>query len=164
MAKNRIIKEELLYDPITKWFYQYLSSKYKKSEVIVWDSHSVLLSRLLQNKGFHNYFNMFDTFEIKVDISAIIIHGNEAQLGFVEVKSGYIRLTNVGQLLGYCKVAQPIEAFIISPLYISSPLHNLIVKYGRHNILDYGTSKIKIAKWNSNTDSIEHNTLIPRGL
>lgn len=88
--------EKQLYKPITNWLKTYLSSKYKKSNVLVWDSHSVLLSKLLQQTGYHRYFPQFDTFEIKVDITALIKTADKAELCFVEVKTRPISLKDIG--------------------------------------------------------------------
>lgn len=163
MVSMNKIDEKALYEPISEWFERYLCSKYGKSKVYVWDSHNVYLSKLLQQHNLHRYFQQFDTFEIKVDISAVILQNDNAQLGFVEVKSSLIRLAHIGQLLGYCRVANPIEAFLISPFEISNPLHSLLIKYGKLGTLDYGKNKIKIAKWKPDANDIEYNSLIPRG-
>ncbi len=157
------INEKLLYPYISEWLNKYLSTKYKNVNIAVYDSHSINLSRLLQTKSIHTYFPEFDTFEIKVDITAIITVKTKTDLVFIEVKSNPITLKDVGQLLGYCRVAKPIEAFLISPKNMSTALFNLLIKYGKTDILEFDRNVIKIVKWNNESNDIDYSSIIPRG-
>lgn len=156
-------EEKSLYPYIREWFENYLRSKYRSANVSVFDTHNRILSRFLQENGFHIHFPMFDTFEIKVDLSGIIERKGTFDLAFVEVKKNPINLRDVGQLLGYCKVANPLSAFIISPNWISTPLHRLILNYGKENILQFSNRKIRVAEWNLDSKSINYDNLLPRG-
>ena len=166
MMKKKMNKvdEKYLYPYIKEWFESYLKSKYKSAKVAVFDTHNRVLSRLLQDEGLHRYFPLFDTYEIKVDLTGIIEHKNVFDLAFIEVKIKSISLRDVGQLLGYCRVANPISAFLISPNWISTPLQNLILNYGKENILHYSNKKIRIAEWNFDSQSINYDKILPRGL
>lgn len=157
-------REEVLYGPIVKWFEDILRSKYKKYEIEVYDTHKEKLSKFLQRKGYHKYFSLFDTFEIQVDITAILRRKEEVGLAFIEVKSGYYNLKDVGQLLGYCHVAKPIIAIIISPYGPSKALKRLIQTYGRNEVLKYEENKyIKMVEWNERTQDIEYQSILPVG-
>ena len=155
--------EYSLYPVIKGWFNNYLKSKFRKTEIEVFDTHRRTLSKFLQENNFKNNFPLCDTFEIKVDLTAIIKQKNAINLAFIEVKSGQVRLRDIGQLLGYCKVADPLLAFLISPNWISVPVHHLLINYGKQNILEYNNKKIVIAEWNEVTNSINFNRIIPRG-
>ena len=157
-------EEKYLYPYIREWYENYLKSKFKSANITVFDTHNRVLSRFLQEEGLHIYFPLFDTYEIKVDLTGIIEHKKVFDLAFIEVKRKSVSLRDVGQLLGYCRVANPISAFLISPNWISTPLQNLILNYGRENILQYSNRKIKIAEWNSDSQSINYDKTLPRGL
>ncbi|MBC8491425.1 MAG: hypothetical protein H8D42_02595 [Candidatus Marinimicrobia bacterium] len=152
-----------LYPVITVWLKNYLLSKYKNAEISVFDTHKTNLSKFLQIKSLHRKFSEFDTFEIKTDITAVLTIKERTELVFVEVKSNPITLKDIGQLLGYCRVAKPIEAFLISPEGISTALHNLLIKYGKIDILGFEKNMIKIAKWNIDSNDIDYSSIIPRG-
>jgi len=152
-----------LYPNIIEWMRKYLKPKYKGAIIEVYDSHSIYLSKLLQRKKLHTNFKDFDTYAIKVDLTAIITDKNKTELAFVEVKSTPITLKDVGQLLGYCRIADPLEAFLISPKGMSTALHNLLIKYGKIDILGFNNKTIKIARWNIDNNDIDYSSIIPRG-
>jgi hypothetical protein len=73
------------------------------------------------------------------------------------------------QILGYARVAEPPEAFLISTNGVGSSIQNLIKKYDRSDVLDYkweksiSTRKVILGKWDRNTKSLDPNTVLPPG-
>lgn len=105
--------EKELYEPIGIWFQDYLKEK-MKNEAVVHDTSSQYLDNFVA--GREELFDLFDfceEFKIKPDLVGFIAEKKE--LGFVEVKIGELTLKDIGQLLGYCLVANPVVAFLISP-------------------------------------------------
>ena len=60
-------------------------------------------------------------------------------------------MANVGQLLGYCMVAQPKEAILVSNKMPASSLIRSI--QSNPGILDYGAGRISLAVWQN--DNLE---------
>ena len=103
--------------------------------------------------------------EIKVDITGFILDPlKRYELVFVEVKEKPIVLKDVGQLLGYCKIAEPLIAFIISPNWISRKLNTLFEVFGRTDVLKYAPGRlITICDWDIKRRTINTRKIIPAG-
>lgn len=72
------------------------------------------------------------------------------KLVFVEVKDEGLTIQSIGQLLGYCLVAQPEEAILVSPEEPNMALKLLLT--ADSSFLQYGQDlRIKIATWVDNT-------------
>lgn len=168
MEKKKMI-EENLYAPIVNWLKIFLKGHFRKSYIIVEDTHRVKLSDFIFAKGAHKFFSDYTLYDIKVDITGMIINVESAKLVLVECKTKPIKLLDVGQLLGYSLVVKPSFSFLISPEGISAPLFSLFRNYGRYDILEYpfekgNKKKILLCKWNINKNDIEWNEIIPPGI
>jgi hypothetical protein len=162
------MSEELLYKPISDWLFQFLKYRYKRFEIIVEDTHKIRLSDFLFKRNIHKFFPAYKVYDIKVDITGVILNSNSGRLVFVECKTKQIKLLDVGQLLGYSLVARPIYSFLISPQGISAPLFLLIKNYGRYDILGYSVDKRKdrkiiLCQWDESKKDINWNNIIPPG-
>jgi hypothetical protein len=142
-----------------------LQSKFKNARICVEDTPKKALSKWLLEKGFHKYFPYYQTYEIEVDVTGVILKSNkEAYLGFIECKLGKISLRDFSQLLGYSKVALPLYSIILSPKGISQSLNLLFNIARRNDILYYSTDKhIFIATWLEREKEIDFSTIIPKG-
>jgi hypothetical protein len=156
--------EKELYPEVVKWLERYLKEKFSKAGIKAYDTSCQDLSDFLRRHKLHLFFPEFETYVIKVDITASLKHKDKCDLAFVECKLNPINLKDISQLLGYSKVVKPKYAFIISPTGISSPVNTLIKIYKRYDILEYSENlKIKIAQWNKTTQEIDISTLLPPG-
>jgi hypothetical protein len=156
--------EKEIYPQIVQWLSKYLKSHYKKSKIIVKDTHTIALSKFLKVIGMDKKFPEYTAYDIKVDVTGVISSFNKTHLVFVECKINFIKLLDVGQLLGYSLVAKPIFSFLVSPKGISDSLHNLLKIYGRYDILKYDKERsIKIAKWDINKKEPLWDSLLPPG-
>ena len=156
--------EHELYPEVIKWFEKYLKAKYSKAKIKSYDTSRQDLSEFLRHHKLHLFFPEFETYVIKVDITASIEYKNNCDLAFVECKLKPINLNDISQLLGYSKVVKPKHSFIISPAGISSPVNTLIKIFKRYDILEYEAgSRIRIAQWNKITQEIDISTLLPPG-
>jgi hypothetical protein len=156
--------EKELYPEVIKWLEKYLKGKYPKAGIKAYDTSRQDLSDFLRRHKLHLFFPEFETYVIKVDITASIKHKDRCDLAFVECKLGPINLKDISQLLGYSKVVKPKYSFIISPVGISSPVNTLIKIYKRYDILEYSQGlRLKIAQWNKATQEIDISTLLPPG-
>ncbi len=156
--------EKELYPEIIKWLEKYLKGRYPKAEIKAYDTSRQDLSEFLRRHKLHLFFPEFETYVIKVDITASIKYKDKCDLAFVECKLNSINLNDISQLLGYSRVVRPKHSFIISPNTISVPVSTLIKIFKRYDILEYATgSRIRIAQWNKITQGIDVSTLLPPG-
>lgn len=92
-------------------------------------------------------FEFCENFKIKPDIVGFLRDTKE--LIFVEVKDEELTIQSIGQLLGYCLVAQPKEAVLVSPKEPTMALKLLLT--ADTSFLAYAPDKkIKIATWRNN--------------
>lgn len=156
--------ESELYPEVIKWFERYLRGKYPKAEIKAYDTSRQDLSEFLRRIKDNSFFPEFETYVIRVDITATIKYKDKCDLAFVECKLNSINLNDISQLLGYSKVVRPRHSFLLSPDNISSPVNTLIKIFKRYDILEYMEgSRIKIAQWNKLTQEIDISTLLPPG-
>ena len=156
--------ESELYPEVIKWFEKYLKGRYPKAEIKAHDTSRQDLSEFLRRSKIHLFFPEFETYVIKVDITATIRYKDKCDLAFVECKLNSINLNDISQLLGYSKVVKPKHSFIISPDSVSSPVNTLIKIFKRYDILEYQLNhRIRIAQWNKIKQEIDLSTLLPPG-
>lgn len=158
------INESELYPDVIRWLERYLKDKHLRTEIKAYDTSRQDLSEFLRRHKLHSFFAEFETYVIKVDITAVIKNNDKCELAFVECKLNPINLKDISQLLGYSKVVKPKYSFIISPSGISAPVNSLIKIFKRYDILEYQKGlKIKIAQWNKVAREIDISTLLPPG-
>lgn len=156
--------EKELYPEVIKWLEKYLKGKYPKAEIKAYDTSRQDLSEFLRHHKLHSFFPEFETYVIKVDITASIKYKDKCDLAFIECKLNPINLNDMSQLLGYSRVVRPKHSFIISPNTISAPVSTLIKIFKRYDILEYAAgARIRIAQWNRRIQGIDVATLLPLG-
>lgn len=138
--------EQQLYKPMCLYLEKVLSEKYKQ-KVIVHDTSAFYLDKFIVQNGLEQEFEFCDNYKIKPDIVGFL-RGSK-KLVFVEVKDEELTIQSIGQLLGYCLVAQPKEAILVSPKEPNMALKMLLT--ANSSFLQYGQDlKIKIATWTDN--------------
>jgi len=153
-----------MYPDICAWFKKILDEKFKDAKVCVEDTSKKVLSKWLVERGFHNFFPNYQTYEIEVDVTGIVEKADEAHLGFIECKLGRITLRDLSQLLGYSKVAIPLYSLIISPKGISRSMNLLFNITRRNDVLYYSSDRyIIIGKWNERRKELDLSSIIPKG-
>lgn len=162
------IKREFdLYPGMCQWLQRYLIDKYKhkKCEVIVLDSHSLYLDSVLEEYGVIQYYPQVVGLKIQIDVLGIVVLENGADIYFIEAKKPTLNLQNLGQLLIYCKLCNPEEAYLLSSDGLGS-LKKVLDHLNREDLLDYGSGrrikKIKVAKWDVTRDTVNHHSIIPK--
>lgn len=139
--------EQQLYAPMCEYLSKVLVEKYKQ-EVIVHDTSAFYLDKFIVQKGLEEEFEFCENFKIKPDIVCFL--RKDKNLIFVEVKDEELTIQSIGQLLGYCLVAQPKEAILVSPKEPNMALKLLLS--ANSDFLKYGdNNRIKIATWINNS-------------
>lgn len=160
--RNKFIKESSLYNPIKKWLRGFLQQKYKNSDVEVFVLDRSVLCKFLQTIEIQDYFPLYQTFEIRIDILGVIKYRKKHEMVFVEVKSNEITLKDIGQIWGYSQVGKPKFSIIISPKGISDSL-SLLFSHNRYDITKYDEGKIYICKWNLDRKEVDFSKTYPPG-
>jgi len=159
------LNEEELYEPVRAWLERVLRGRYRRMDVRVFDSHRVKLSKMINESGLQRLFPQFNAWDVKVDVTGIISSEKKGYLALVECKVKQLTLRDVGQLLGYSIVVNPILSVLTSPASPSDPLITLLKDYGRLDVLEYGPQKrhIRIAKWDSVRNEVIPSSVLPTG-
>jgi len=133
--------------------------------VRVYDSHAIALSRLITTLSLQNLFPQFSAWDIKVDVTAVISNKEVGHMALVECKTTPLTLRDVGQLLGYSIVVNPILSVLVSPSPPTDPLITLLRDYGRLDVLQYGPNRryIRIARWDKVRGEVLATSIIPPG-
>lgn len=162
------VKREIeLYDGMCRWLKNYLNDKYKnkRCNIIVVDCHSVTLDTVLEKYEIIRYFPQVVGLNIEIDVLGIVIWEKKAEIYFIEAKKTRLTLQNLGQLLIYCKLCNPEEAFLLSPAGLGS-LDKVLNVLKREDLLDYGSGrrvkKIKVAKWDIIREVIDNHSIVPK--
>lgn len=166
MAKN--VKREFdLYPGMCKWLETYLKdkNKNKKCDVVVLDCHSVYLDSILEEYNVIKYYPQVVGLKIQIDVLGIVIWKDKAEIYFIEAKKTPLNLQDLGQLLIYCKLCNPEEAYLLSSGGLGS-LKKVLLNLKREDLLDYGDGKrikkIKVARWDIAKNGIDNHSFIPK--
>ena len=133
--------------------------------VRVFDSHNATLSRRINELGLQSLFPQFNAWDVKVDVTGIVWNLKVGHIALVECKIKQLTLRDVGQLLGYSRVVNPILSILASPAPPSDPLITLLRDYGRLDVLEYGSQQryIRIGRWDQTRAEIMPSSILPRG-
>jgi len=159
------LKEVELYEPVREWLEGILKEKYKHMGVQVFDSHSIKLSSLINDLGLQRLFPQANAWDIKVDITGVVSNERRGSIVLVECKTGRLTLRDIGQLLGYSIVVDPVLAVLTSPYAPSDPLITLLKDYGRLDVLEYGPRRrhIRIGRWDEARKEVVPASILPAG-
>lgn len=149
IRKERSSPEASLYEPMRKWLEKFLMKKFGGT-IHSFDTSKQYLSNFLSQADISN-FEYFEDYNIKPDVVAIAEENNK--FAFIEAKIGPLTLKDVGQLLGYCQVAKPDYAILLSPEAPSRNLTKIITT--NQEITKYDTRKIVIAQWDMKNNVVD---------
>ena len=162
---NNVTKEFELYEPMRAWLQQYLENKYKGAKVTTIDSHARTLDTYLEQFGIIDRYPQSVGLDIQIDVLGIIINKGKPNIAFIEAKKTQLNLHDLGQLWAYCKLCEPIEAFLLSSAGLGS-LNKVLNNLNRQDLLDFGSGKtikkMQVGKWDVNAKSIDYKTLTPK--
>lgn len=164
---NNVAKETELYAGMCAWLQHHLKDTYVKQDckIFVVDSHSVNLDSVLEQYGIIKYYPQVVGLMIEIDVLGMVIWRNKAKIYFIEAKKTPLTLQNLGQLLVYCRLCDPEEAYLLSSHGLGS-LKKVLTHLHREDLLDYGDGstikKMQVAKWDVLRNTIDSNSIIPK--
>src|SRR5437763_11080187 len=98
----RYVRE--LYPSVITWFSKKLKAQHRGADISVFDTSKTYLRRFLRNEDLDKHFPDYLTYEIQVDITAVIKRTGKVELAFIECKINDLTLRDISQLLGYSRV------------------------------------------------------------
>lgn len=159
--------EKEMYPAVLAWLMKFLQERHPELSIKSYDSSQRSLAKLIQDEGLHAGLpSQWVSWDIQVDIAAFLLSESQTELAFVECKNKPTTLSDLSQLLGYSRVANPQYSFLLSPAGKSDFLVTLLQTFARHDVLKYDypageTSRaIVVADWIPESDSIDWNTII----
>ena len=162
---NNVSKEFELYEPMRVWLQQYLEDKYKGWQILTIDSHARTLDSFLEENGVLDNYPQTVGLDIQIDVLGILKKGNKSGIVFIEAKKTQLNLHDLGQLWAYCKLCDPLEAFLLSSCGLGS-LNKILTNLSRTDLLDFGDGKtikkMQVGKWDVLRKSIDFKTLVPK--
>ena len=162
---NNVKKEFELYEPMRAWLQIYLEDKYKGAEIITIDSHARTLDAFLEEYGVVDKYPQTVGLDIQIDVLGIINRRGKTDIVFIEAKKTQLNLHDLGQLWAYCKLCDPLEAFLLSSSGVGS-LNKILNNLGREDLLDFGDGKkikkMQVGKWDIGANAIDFRTLVPK--
>lgn len=163
MSRKTPSEVELL-SPCRNWLKTYIQEKHKRAKCeILENTDRRQLRYVLNDAGASSEFPESSAWEVKVDVVGIIRRSSKTSLAFVELKAVPISLRDVGQLLGYCRVCQPADAFLLSSQGVSTELFRLLTTYGRTDVLQFGRKIIRVGAWDNFRKIPDWSEMIPPG-
>ena len=136
--------EKSTYEPLRNWLEKYVNKKYGDNFTLITADQTI--SQYLNQSSDEALNSLAEDYKIRPDIISYVTKKN--RFIFIESKVVSISLQEVGQLLAYCLVANPIEAMLISTKPISAAL--LRALSNNKDVLKYGESRIQIGKLANN--------------
>lgn len=162
---NNVALEIELYEPMKVWLQEYLENKYKGAEIVTIDSHARTLDCYLKEQGILELYPQTVGLDIQIDVLGIIKKKDRTNIVFIEAKKTQLNLHDLGQLWAYCKLCDPLEAFLLSSANIGS-LDKILNNLLRFDLLDFGDGKkikkMQVGKWDISKSCIDYNTLTPK--
>ena len=148
-----------------QWLGQYLMDMYPECMVKTIDTSEVTLDSVLERHGVIDQYPQAVGLNIQIDVLGLVKGEQGTRLAFVEAKKEPLNLHHLGQLLIYCKLIDPEEAFLLSSAGMGS-LDKILVNLKREDLLDFGQStenkKIHVASWDVTRKCPDMKTMVPR--
>ena len=158
--------EKEMYPEVCRWLEGFLHQRHPHSNVSVLDASRQPVYRVLRQLPLTGLPGDWQSWDIRADVLGIVSSKLSTRLAIVECKNRTITLAHLSQLLGYCRVAQPEYAFILSPFGASDLLKRLLLTYGRKDVLVYQhregriARSLIIARWDPTTNSLDYASLV----
>ena len=154
-----------LYEPMRVWFQRYLEEKYVGARVVAVDTSTKTLDSILTEFGIIDQYPHVVGLDIQIDILGIIYKRGKTYIAFIEAKKTQLNLHHLGQLWAYCRLCDPIEAFLLSSVGLGC-LSKILGNLCRVDLLNFGDGKkikqMRVGKWDISNNNLEYKTLIPK--
>ena len=142
-------KESDLYEPIANWLQD--DEEFLDGEV-TYDTATTAMDGYLKEEELTDLYPEMADFNQKPDVVGLK-HQNKHSV-FIEVKIGALNLQDLGQLQGYCVMANPDRAILVSPKGPGRELVSFLLSFPE--VLRFGNGKrIEVGLWNMRNEKFE---------
>ena len=147
---------------LEKWLQDFLGKKYGGCSHINVIQPKTSLNRLTDINLKLNIPNI-SFLDFKPDILGILTHvkTNETELVFLNREVKAFGLREIGEMVCYCRLANPKIALMISSQGLASPIDKMINHNKRNDIISYNNRNIFIFRWDREKDEIDHLSITP---
>jgi len=144
------LKEEDTYEPQRKWLQKYLEKKFPNSTIETFVVADTDMDNYFSRYGLERHAEIAEDFDIRPDIVGFV---DRKKIVFIESKITTLGIKEIGQLLGYCLIANPEIAILCSTKNSSGSLAKILP---HDDLIIYGNGlKIKFAEWDQKKDSMK---------
>ena len=147
---SKTLTEDDTYVPLQKWLDGFLSRVNPSKQIISEIVATTTLSKLTEIQHIPKIVELVQDLEIRPDVVGFV---DDAEMTFIESKITAMNLANVGQLVGYCLIADPEYAYLISTKPISAGLKKILTSYPE--LLSYNGKKIQIGFLDMTTGNVK---------
>jgi len=141
--------EQRLYFPLCEYLSNHFSRVYKE-KIKFYDTSSFYLNKFISESNVSDEFEYYEELKIKPDLVGFVMSSKKILMA--EIKATELSLRDLGQLRGYCLVANPEYAILISNKEPSLNLKKILNM--NRDILNYFGKTIKIGFWNGKEVSL----------
>ena len=147
----RATPEHDTYEPLRAWLEGLLRAD-DDPKSVAWITADQSLSRFLHDLDDSIIANLEDLEDLRIRPDIVGYSPRQNSLAFVESKVTPITVSEIGQIRGYCLVAQPAHAYLISTKPIDEHVKELVLS--TPELITYGTSAmIQILHFDTSTMS-----------
>lgn len=149
------------------WLEKYLKAKYRASYHVSTVIPTSNISKL-PNRDIKDNVKNYSSLEFYPDILGILKHKtltNKVEMVFLNRSLTSISLKEIGEIQCYCRIAEPLEAFIVSPKGLPQEINMLLLDdVISTSLLKYNSSKfINVFTWDDKKNAIEPRSIFPLG-
>jgi len=158
-VESRVAQRELesdTYPDLVNWLKGYITKKVSGSS-FAFDTSSQTIFHFFSSKsdkidGLFDVFTDLENLPIRPDV--VGFSNFSKGIYFIESKITSLGLKELGQLVGYCHVANPEEAFLVTTKEITSTLVKAVAR--NRKIISYGDGKeIQFGKLNTSQSTVD---------
>jgi len=149
-TKSTTISEEDTYEPQRIWLQKYLENQFPDSTIETFVVADIDMNNYFSRSGLEQYYEIAEDFEIRPDVVGII---DGKKFAFIESKITILGIKDIGQLLGYCLVANPELAILCSTKNSSGNLTTILT---HEDLIKYSNDKkIQFGHWDQTSNSMK---------
>lgn len=158
---DKLSKQEFT-NVMKKWLFGFLQKKHGKEYSIEVFEPDRVLSKLTRRDLKESVLNLH-FFDFRPDILGIMKNKSNGtiELVFLNRETKAFGLREIGEMQCYCRLTNPMYAFLASTQGLASQIDNLINHFKRHEIIIYPKNTIKIFRWDQSKKCIDHLSVTP---
>lgn len=154
---------------VAPWLETMLRQRHPGCRVAAYQTSGISVRALIRRESLSALLPESRNYEFRADVTGVVWVDRSACLAFVNCVVEPITLKQVSLFVGYCRVARPLLAYLLSPAGVGQAVKSLILTYDRADILEYDwprgcfPRRITLGTWSARTKGLDMNSLLPPG-